>query len=253
MRYIYVVVGLILIVLGISGITFLKTGPPASKELARVNKRIVTVDEFKKLLEESRTAPSYRDERRFLEDLITREILIQEAKKRGLDLKEPFRRSIQNYYEQTLLKSLTQEKMSESHVSVSEEEIAQHYRNIGKIYELKIDILPTEDEAVEAIINFPVAGIGAVKLHMEEIPPAIADAIAALKVGEVSKKPVPCDSGFFVFKLEGITTVPLPPLSTVHDEIRRTLEDRKKSMEMEKWLNGLKKSSKITINETLLK
>ncbi len=254
MRYIYIVAGIILIVLGISGITFLKVGPPASVELARVNDRIITVNEFDKALGEKKSAsPAPADKKRFLDELVTREVLIQEAKRRGLDLKEPFRSSIQNYYEQTLLKNLTQEKMSEIHVSVSEEEIEDYYRNMGKIYELKIAVLPTERAADEAIRNFPSSTVRARYLRMEEIPPEILDAVTALRAGEVSKKPVPCDAGFFVFKLEGYKTEPMPPLGTVHDEIRKTLEERKKQADMERWLDGLRKSAKITINEALLK
>ncbi|HWR57576.1 MAG TPA: peptidylprolyl isomerase [Thermodesulfovibrionales bacterium] len=253
MRYIYIVAGLILIIIGLSGITFLKVGLPPSKELARVNERVISVDEFEKILSESRTVSPSMDKRRFLDDLLTREMLMQEAKRRGLDLKEPFRRSIQNYYEQTLLKDLTQEKMSEIRVSVSEEEIGAYYRNKGKVYEVRIAVLPTEAAANEAITDFPVARTEKRKLRLEDIPPAIADAVASLKVGEVSKKPVPRDTGFFVFRLEGFTTDSLPPLAAVHDEIRRTIEERKKSAEMEKWLNGLREKSKITVNEALLK
>ncbi len=258
MRYIYAVAGLIFIIVGISGITFLKTGPPASKELARVNKRIITVDEFNKVLQENRTVSSYRDKKGTLDDLLTREILIQEAKSRGLDLREPFRRSIQNYYEQTLLKNLTQEKMSEIRVSISEQEIEEYYRNMGKTYELSIAVLPTEAEANQAIAGFPVRTAEKRRLQMEEIPPELSIALGALKVGEVSKKPVPCgglicDTGFFVFRVERLTSEAVQPLAMVRDEIKKTLEERKRRAEMQKWLDGLKTKSDITINEALLK
>lgn len=259
MRYIYAVAGLILIIVGLSGITFLKVSPPQSEELARINGRVITADEFNKLYEESRAAPFYKDRRQFLGDLVTKEILIQEAKKRGLDLKEPFRRSIQNYYEQTLLKNLTQERMSEIHVSVSEDEIDRYYNNMGKTYELSIVVLPTEADAYEAIRAFPAGNAQRRKLPMEDVPSSLVGELYTLRKGEVSKKPVPCAgsfvcaSGFLVFRLESYTTEPSPPLATVHGEIERTLADWKKRAEMEKWFEGLKAKSKITINEQLFK
>ncbi len=260
MKYIYAVAGLILIALGISGITFFKTVPPASKELARVNKRIITVDEFNRFLEESgKVPPSSPDKRAVLDDLLTRELLIQEAKRRGLDLSEPFRRSIQNYYEQTLLKSLVQDRMSEIQAPISEAEIAEYYKNMGKTYELSIAIFPTEAQADEAIRDFPARTAQKRRLRMEEIPPELLESLAALRVGEVSKKPVPCAKGFictrgfFVFRLAGFTAEPVAPLATVHDEVRRALEARKKSAEMEKWLEGLKMKARITVKEALLK
>lgn len=253
MRYIYIVIGLILISLGITGITFFKSSP-SSRELVGVNERSITIAEFEGTYRESCAVnPMPVDKGLFLDNLITKEILIQEAKRLGLDLKEPFRRSIQSYYEQTLLKNLTQEKMSELKVSVSEEEILSYYENMGKVYGLRVVTLPTEREASEAIKNFPFEKNDKKLLHMDEIPFEMLDEIMTLKVGEVYKKPVPRERGFYVFKLEGYKMEPVPPLTEVHDEIKKTLTDKKKRSEMEKWLEGLKKKSRIKINEELLK
>jgi hypothetical protein len=254
MRYIYVVAGLILIIAGISGMTLLKPGPLLSKEAARVNKRVITIDEFGKAYEEkAATCPVPPDKKQFLEDLVTREILIQEAKRLGLDREEPFRRSIQNYYEQALLKNLTQKKMSDITVSVSEEEIASYYSSMGNVYELSVLVLPSEHKANEAIKDFPSGKADKRTLHVDEIPHEMLDAVLTLKVGEVSLRPVPCDKGFFVFRLEGYRKEPVPPLDAVRDEIRKTIGEKKRQTGMERWLAGLKKDSRITINDSLLK
>lgn len=254
MRYIYVVAGLIFIIVGISGMTFLKPGPSLPGGAVRVNEHIIPADEFKKAYEEKASScPVPPDKRQFLDDLVTKEILIQEAKRLNLDREEPFRRSIQNYYEQTLLKNLTQKKMSDIKVSVSEQEIASYYTNMGRTYELRVITLLTEQEAREAVRDFPSVRAEKRILHMDEVPPEILEAVLALKVGEVSHKPVPCDKGYFVFKLEGYKKASLPPLNEVRDEIRKNLEEKKRQSEMERWLEGLEKNSRITINESLLK
>lgn len=254
MKYLYIVAGLILVILGIAGVTLLKPRYPLSKEGIRVNERVITAEEVEKAYQEScALSPVAPERRRFIEDLVTKEVLLQEAKRRGLDLEEPFRRSIQNYYEQTLLKNLARKRMSEIKVSVSEEEIASYYSNMGKVYELRIVLLPTDSEARKAIADFPSEKAERRMLRPDEIPSEILDAVLSLKPGEVSGKPVACDRGFYVFKLEGFRMEPVPPLSNIHDEIRSALEDRKKKSEMEKWLEDLKKKSAVTINERLLK
>ncbi len=263
MRYIYIVIGLILVIVGISGMTLLKVKTPLSGEAARVNERVITIDEFREAYEEkAAVSPVPPDKKQFLDDLVSREILIQEAKRLGLDREEAFRRSIQNYYEQTLLKNLTQKKMSDLKVSVSEEEIASYYANMGKIYELGIVIEPSEREANEAIMHFPAKKAVKRRLRVDEIPHEVLDSVLSLRVGEVSPKPIPCEKGllvfecekgFLVFRLEGYKIIPVPPLGKIHDEIRKTLEERKRRREMEGWFEGLRKNSRITINDSVLK
>ena len=254
MRYIYVVAGLILIIAGAAGMTLLKSGHSLSREAVRVNEHSITDEEYRKAYEEkASTSPVPPDKKQFLDDLVTREILIQEAKQLGLDREESFRRSIQNYYEQTLLKNLTQRKMSDIHVSVSEGEVTSYYERMGKVYELSVITLPTEREALEAIRNFPSGKAERKILHVDDIPPLMLDAVLALKTGEVSPRPVACDKGFFVFRLDGYKREPVPPLDTVREEIRKSIEARKRQGEMEKWLEGLKRNSRVTINEPLVK
>jgi parvulin-like peptidyl-prolyl isomerase len=254
MRHIYTVLGLILIIAGIAGVTLLKVGPPSSEEALRVNGRIITKAEFGKAYDEkAATCPVPPEKRQFVDDLVTRQILIQEAKRLGLDREEPFRRSIQNYYEQTLLKNLTQKKMSEIRVSVSEEEIKTYYASMGRVYDLRVTTLSSEREANEAIKHFPSEKAETRILHMDEIPPEMVDAVLSLKVGDVSLKPVPCDKGFLVVKLEGYKNEAVPALDAVRGEIIKAVEEKKRRREMEQWLEGLKKNSLITISDSLLK
>ena len=254
MRYIYVVAGLIIVLAGISGITLLRPAPPLSREAVRVNDHTITVDEFQKAYEEkAATCVVPPEKKQFLDDLVTRDILIQEAKRLGLDREEPFRRSIQNYYEQTLLKNLAQRRLADIKVSVSEQEVASSYEGMGKVYELSVITSPDEREAKEAVRTFPAGRVEKRSLHVDEIPPEIVDSVLALRVGEVLQRPVPCEKGFFVFRLDGIKREPVPPLDKVREEIRKSIEEKKRQKEMEKWLEELKRNSRVTINELLVK
>ena len=80
-------------------------------------------DESFKLTDASRQA--------FLEELIRKELLIQEAKRLALDREEKFVASIERYWEATLIRNLIDRKGVELSrgIIVSEEEIAAYYEN----------------------------------------------------------------------------------------------------------------------------
>ncbi len=248
MRYLYIVAGLILIVIGISGMTFLRFKPPESRELVRINDRVITIDEFEKEYSEALAYYNQKKSRpEFLEDLITKELLLQEAKRRGLDLKSDFRRSIQSYYEQTLLKNLAQERMAEINVTVTEEEIEPYYKNMGRVFIVRSIVLPDQEKAEEVIRSFPTEGGELKTLYFDEIPQELVNDISGLKEGDVLKRPVRTEKGFLVIKVEAIRSVSVPPLEKVRDEVRKEIEGKKKMADMERWLGELRKKAAINI------
>lgn len=79
-----------------------------------------------------------------LNRIIRKELLIQEAKKRGLDKNEKFISAIEKYWEATLIKLLMEKKNAEIQkiTLVSEEEIKKKYDE----YRLKNSVLPPLEE-----------------------------------------------------------------------------------------------------------
>ncbi|MBW2115666.1 MAG: hypothetical protein JRH04_12725 [Deltaproteobacteria bacterium] len=80
----------------------------------------------------------------FLEQLIKKELLIQEAKKLNLDRKENFIRTIERYWESTLIRNLMELKGKEivERVYVSQEEIEARYKEMQKSEE---ELSPLEE------------------------------------------------------------------------------------------------------------
>ena len=70
----------------------------------------------------------------FLGQLIRKELLIQEARRLRLDRKEKFLRSMERYWEATLIRDLMELKGAEidSRTYVSAEEVQDHYRTMGE-------------------------------------------------------------------------------------------------------------------------
>lgn len=107
---------------------------PDQKIISRINDYQLTQDEFQiQLARELELDEDFKltaeTRRQFLEELIRKELLIQEAKRRKLDQKKQFIQTIERYWESTLIRNLLDMKSREisSRVVVSEEEIAARF------------------------------------------------------------------------------------------------------------------------------
>jgi hypothetical protein len=103
--------------------------------LARINDFDLTLPEFQRQLasevEMEKDFKVTRDAKKaFLNQLIRKEILIQEARRLKLDTKEEFRRAIERYWESTLIKELIELKAKDiaGKTYISEEEITARYK-----------------------------------------------------------------------------------------------------------------------------
>ena len=99
--------------------------------LALVNGRAITQAEFDLRWEELSQATRARYEkdggrRRFLDELITRELLMQEARHRGLDQNDTIRDRAQRYKEQLILDELLKDKLA-AKVELAKGELDAYY------------------------------------------------------------------------------------------------------------------------------
>jgi len=105
--------------------------------VVRVNDRNITADEFSYVLGESYKKgiePLTESEKLdLLDQMIKKELLIQEAKRRNLDQDEDFRRTIETYWEQTLIRNLLDQAGEElsGRIYVSKEDIADFKKEQG--------------------------------------------------------------------------------------------------------------------------
>jgi peptidyl-prolyl cis-trans isomerase C len=108
--------------------------PPQEEEavVALVNGRPITQKEFELRWKELSDATRARYEkeggkRRFLDELVTRELLLQEARLRGLDQTDAVREKVRRYKEQLLIDELLKDKLL-ADVELSKEELEAYYR-----------------------------------------------------------------------------------------------------------------------------
>ena len=107
--------------------------------LCRINNYNLTVEEFERqLTAEQELDPDFKWTREakadFLEDLIRKELLIQEAKKLKLDAREKFLRTIERYWEMTLIRDLIELKGKEAAKStdIDRDAVAARYDEMKK-------------------------------------------------------------------------------------------------------------------------
>jgi len=141
----------------ITALAILSCSKPESEEqkvIARVNNFNLTLGEFQyQLASQVEFDKDFKltrqAKRQFLDQLIKKELFIQEAKRLKLDTKKEFRRAIEKYWESTLIKNLLELKGKEiaKKCVVSEEEIADRYNKMKK----KNPALPPLDSVREDI------------------------------------------------------------------------------------------------------
>ena len=126
------------------------------KVLATVNDFELTLEDFERqLTADVEMTPDFKltheAKEHFLNQLIRKEILIQEAMKRKLDRREAFIRAIERYWQSTLIRDLLELKGDEisKQIYVSEEEIDARYDQMKKANEKA----PAKDEIRGKILS----------------------------------------------------------------------------------------------------
>ncbi|MFA5275584.1 MAG: hypothetical protein WC417_01665 [Candidatus Omnitrophota bacterium] len=100
--------------------------PDESRVVARVNKYLLTVQDFR---HEAEAIPCQVPKDAMLQDMIVKELLLQEAQKMKLDKNKAFMREIEDYWKQVLIKDLIDLKGREflAVTRVSPQEINAEY------------------------------------------------------------------------------------------------------------------------------
>lgn len=107
--------------------------------VATVNKEPIKLEDFQRELAlRSKQNPAYKITPQAIDDqlstIIDRRLMIQEAMKRGLAGSDDFVRTIQTFWEQTLIREMIETKNHEweDRLFVTEQEINEYYKQISK-------------------------------------------------------------------------------------------------------------------------
>lgn len=142
MRYLLAII--VIVFLATAGIIWIhKPVEQSTKDsVISVNKRQITSSEITPLLKGKKLDD--QDMSGIIDTVITRELLIQEAKRRNIDQEESFRKSLKNFYEQSLIKTLIDQESHAFNYTPSAEEITAYRQLLTK--KIDITLIPAQKE-----------------------------------------------------------------------------------------------------------
>lgn len=241
MRYIYYIILIFLIVSAVIGYALIPTPVSTKKPALIINDRVITTDEFNRLY--ASQPPHLRKKSDFINSLITKELLIQESQKEGIDKEESFRRSIQNFYEQSLIKLLMDRKFASLQITVSDDELNRYIEFLNKKFLLTIFSFDDEEGAEKGDYRNGERKT----VYFEDLSQDMRDSIISLKEGRMTD-PIKIGEKFVVIRLDRIETSPSrTPSASEKEGIKRRLVEGKKEKIINEWLADLRKKATIEI------
>ena len=188
-------------------------------------------------------------EQQIREEVIAREIFMQEAQKRGLDASDDYKSQIE-LARQTILIRLLFSDFQEKN-AVTDADIQAEYdkfvaANGGKEYRARHILVETEEQAKAILASLKKGakfedlakkqskdpGSGANGGDLDWSAPGnyvkeFSDAMVALKKGQVSEAPVKSQFGWHIIRLDDVREAQLPSLQDVKPQIAQQLQQQR--------------------------
>lgn len=244
MRYIYYIILIFLALSAALGFELFSSPVPKKDTAMIINGQVITIKEFNRFC----SSPSFRNfytKRAAADSLITRELLIQEAQREGIDKEESFRRSIKNFYEQSLIKLLMDRKFDSLKVPVSDRELDRYVSFLGRKVYLTVFTTDNMDDAEKGDFKDTEKR----EMNFDDLSSDIRDRIFMLKQGEKTG-PIREGGKFIVLRLDKAENPPHAPKvvpEQKREKIRAMLVAAKKERIIDEWIAGLKKKATVKI------
>ncbi len=226
--------------------------PVAAQNLAIVNGKAVPkerVETLKQQVERSGRPISPEMENQIKEEVITREIFMQEAQKRGLEATSDYKAQMELARQTILIRELFVDFQKTN--PVTDAEIQAEYdkfaaANAGKEYKASHILVEKEDEAKAIIAALKKGG------KFEEIAkkqskdpgsgarggdldwanpssyvPEFTEALVKLEKGKLTQTPVKSQFGWHIIRLDDVREAQLPKIDEVKPQIAQQLQQQK--------------------------
>lgn len=251
----------------------------ASTELAKVNSRVITLEEFNKKYQDNLKffpmgAPSKKG---VLEDLIKRELAVQEARKQGLEKDAEISERINTVLYHALLERQLSKEFEK--IEIADKDAKNFYAKYPEIrtshlfVAVKPDASAAEEKSARDKIQKMEAALRSGKMSFAEIAQRDSEGVAAPMGGDIDfqtkdqldpayyeaalklKTPgkvspiVRTQFGYHVIKLTSVRSWEDADKSAV----KRLLFDQRRAELFEKYMASLRKQSSVTVHPELLK
>jgi len=197
------------------------------------------------------------------DEIIAREIFMQEAKKRGLDASEEYKSQLELARQTILIRELFADFQKKN--PVTDAEIQAEYdkfaaANGGKEYRTRHILVETEDQAKALIAEIKKGGKfeELAKKHSKDpgsganggdldwaaansYVPEFSGAMVKLDKGQTADEPVKSQFGFHIIRVDDVREAQLPKLDEVKPQIAQQLQQQK----MGKFQEDLRANAKV--------
>lgn len=250
-------------------------GSSGSQVAATVNGEVITereVDQRMAKLSPQVQASFGSDKGRLLEEMITERILLQEARRRGLEKDPEVRRLLEDAKRQLMVGRLLEVLREDAKGQISEKQIAEFYEKnqasfrVPETYRASHILVESEETAKKALERVK-SGEPFAKVAEEvstdpsksrggdigffsggQVIPEFEAACKSLKPGEISKV-VKTSLGYHVILLTEMRSARQKPLEEAREQIRQALLNQQGQKHVESVLQGLRSQSQIKIRK----
>ncbi|KPK39393.1 MAG: hypothetical protein AMJ69_05725 [Gammaproteobacteria bacterium SG8_47] len=239
----------------------------AEEALATVNGKAITqltFDTYSKLRGSKAQDPKNRDA--VVNELISRELMYQEALKQGLEKDQELQMQLELQRQELLIGALVRKEIGEN--PPSEAELQEAYNEAvknagGKEFKARHILVKTEDEAKAAIAELKKGGDFAElakKLSTgpsgpnggdlgwfsaKQMVPEFSEAVAKLEKGKYTDAPVKTQFGWHVILLEDTRDIQPPAFDDVKDQVRKAVQNQK----LMAYIEQLRSRAKISVKQ----
>ncbi len=240
-------------------------GPVFAQNAAVVNGKPIPsarVDQFVKLLARQGQPDSPQLREQIREELINREVFLQEAEKRGVSKKPEVQSELELTRQSVLIRQLFNDYLEKN--PVSDAQIQAEYDTIKKAQgekEYRARHILVDDEATAKGLIAKLkggakfedlakqskdTGSAANGGDLDWSTPSnyvgpFADALTKLQKGQLTEAPVQTQFGWHVIQLDDVRDVQFPAL----DEVKPQIEEQLRQNKLREWQEQLRKSAKV--------
>ena len=241
MKYIYSIIVIVIVFSIFIGYELFSGKPEKGNPVLIINDKVISANEFNQLYATRADRLSKSD---FISSLITKNLLIQEARKEGIDKEKSFKKSIQDFYEQSLIKILIDGKFSSLKANVTDDEVNKYTQLLNKTVHLTIFSLDDVNKAGD--IN--KKGGNKRIVPFQDLSMDVQYYILSIGEGDRTKPINIGDNKYVIYKVDKIEDGPAPCISDViRDRIRERLIEEKKGIQQSKWIADIRRKARIQI------
>ena len=194
------------------------------------------------------------------EELIAREVFIQEARKRGLDATEDYKNQLELARQSILIRELFADFQKKN--PVTDAEVKAEYdkfvaANGGKEFHARHILVEKEEEALALIAQIkkggsfeelakkaskdPGSGANGGDLDWAAAGSYVPEFSAAMEKGQMTETPVKTQFGFHIIRVDDVRDTKLPSLDEVKPQVSQQLQQQK----IAKYQESLRAKAKI--------